>query len=172
MKKIKVKVLTEGCAPHISKKGDWIDLRSAEDVVINAPWAGQLNRPEQKYRAVTFEEHLIPLGVAMELPKGYEAIVAVRSSTYKNFGIILANHLGIIDNSYRGDDDQWFAPVIALRDTTIKKGSRICQFRIQLSQKATFWQKVKHLFSNGVEIELVNKLGNLNRGGHGSTGIN
>lgn len=172
MKKvIKVKVLTEGCSPAISPIGDWVDLRAAEDVYLKAPFAGQLNRPENKYRNITFDSYTIPLGVAMELPEGYEAVVAVRSSAFKNFGIILANHLGIIDNSYKGDNDQWFAPVIALRDTLIKKGSRICQFRIQLSQKATVWQRIKDVFSGGVEFEFVDSLGNSDRGGHGSTGV-
>lgn len=170
MKKIKVKVLTEGCTPVINDKGDWIDLRAAEDVNLKAPWAGLLNRREQETRKVNFESHLVPLGVAMELPDGYEAHIAMRSSSYKNFGIIMANHIGIVDNTYNGDGDQWFANVIALRDTSIKKGERICQFRIVLSQKATFWQRVKHLFTGGVKIELVDSLGNPNRGGHGTSG--
>lgn len=171
MKTIKVKVLVEGCEPAIIDKGEWIDLKAAEDITLSAPWAGLLNRQEKDKRKVTFENHLIPLGVAMELPKGYEAVVNSRSSTYKNFGVFLANGQGVIDNIYRGDNDQWFANMIALRDTTIHKGDRICQFRIQLSQKATFWQKLKYLFSSGVEIKIVNTLGNPDRSGHGSTGI-
>lgn len=171
MKKIKVKVLTEGCAPLISEKGEWLDLRAAEDVVLKGPFAGQLNRPEKKYRDIAIESYVVPLGVAMELPKGYEAHIVARSSLYKNFGVILANGKGIIDNEYKGDKDQWFAPVIALRDTTIKKGARICQFRIVLSQKATVWQRIKDIFSGGVELEFVDYLGNSDRGGHGSTGV-
>lgn len=171
MKKIKVKVLAEGCTPLINENGDWVDLRAAEDVTLKAPFAGQLNRPEKKYRDIAIESYVIPLGVAMELPKGYEAHVVARSSLYKNFGVILANGKGIIDNTYNGDNDQWFAPVIALRDTHIKKGDRICQFRIVLSQKATFWQKIKHLFGSGIKLEFVDYLGNSNRDGHGSTGI-
>lgn len=171
MKKIKVKILTKGCAPIINKKGDWIDLRSAEDVTLEAPYAGQLNRPEHKYRSVIFDEHLIPLGVAMELPEGYEAHIVARSSTFKNFGIILSNGKGIVDSVYNGDNDQWFAPVIALRDTKINKGDRICQFRIMLSQKATVWQRIKDVFSGGVKLEFVDYLGNPDRSGHGSTGI-
>lgn len=122
--------------------GDWIDLRSAKDINI------------KKY-----ELKLIPLGVAMELPKGYEANVVSRSSTYKNFGIIQANAFAIIDESYCGNDDQWFFAAVALRDTEIKKGDRICQFRINKKMPL-------------VEFEEVEKLNNKNRGGHGSTGIN
>ena len=84
MKTIKVKVLVEGCEPAIIDKGEWIDLKAAEEVTMSAPWAGLLNRQEKDKRKITFENYLIPLGVAMELPKGYEAVVNPRSSTYKN----------------------------------------------------------------------------------------
>lgn len=171
MKKIKVKVLVGGCAPLISEKGDWIDLRAAEDVNLQAPWAGLLNRREQETRKVSFDSSLVPLGVAMELPKGYEAHIVARSSTYKNFGVIVSNGKGIVDNVYNGDNDQWFIPVIAFRDTEIKKGDRVCQFRIVLSQKATVWQRIKDVFSGGVELEVVDYLGNSDRGGHGTTGV-
>ncbi|MBQ3393767.1 MAG: dUTP diphosphatase [Oscillospiraceae bacterium] len=122
-------------------KGDWIDLRRAETVELKAG-----------------EFRLIPLGVAMELPEGYEAHVAPRSSTFKNFGIIQANSIGIIDNSYNGDNDQWFYPALAVRDTVINRNDRICQFRIMEIQPA-------------VEFETVERLGNEDRGGWGSTGI-
>ena len=171
MKTIKVKVLVEGCEPAIIDKGEWIDLKAAEEVTMSAPWAGLLNRQEKDKRKITFENYLIPLGVAMELPKGYEAVVNPRSSTYKNFGMLLSNSQGVIDNCYKGDNDQWFANMIAFRDTTIHKGDRICQFRIQLSQKATFWQKLKWLFSSGVELVEVDSLNNEDRLGFGSTGI-
>lgn len=121
--------------------GDWIDLRAAEDVEIKAG-----------------EFKLIPLGVAMELPEGFEACVVPRSSTYKNFGIIETNSMGIIDNSYCGDDDYWFFPAYATRDTKINKNDRICQFRLQECQP-------------GIDFIEVGHLGNENRGGHGSTGI-
>lgn len=94
---------------YIDGKSDWIDLRSAEDVSMKAG-----------------EFKLIPLGVAMQLPKGYEAHIIPRSSTFKNFGVIQANHMGMVDESYCGDNDQWFFPAIAMRDTTIKAGDRIC----------------------------------------------
>jgi dUTP pyrophosphatase len=124
------------------EKGDWIDLRSA----INC-----------ELKAGDFK--LIPLGVAMELPKGYEAHVVPRSSTFKNFGIIQTNHKGVIDESYKGDNDQWFFPAYALRDTKININDRICQFRIQ--------KKMPKI--NFIEVE---KLNNNDRGGHGTTGTN
>lgn len=122
-------------------QGDWIDLRSAED-----------------YDLKDGEFKLLSLGVSMELPTGYEAHVAPRSSTYKNFGIICSNSFGIIDNSYCGDNDIWRFPAIALRDTHISKNDRICQFRIV--------EKMPD-----VEIVEVESLGNPDRGGIGSTGV-
>ncbi|NMW01857.1 dUTP diphosphatase [Bacillus safensis] len=138
---IKIKYLDE-TQTRISKieKGDWIDLRAAEDVAMK----------KEEFR-------LIPLGVAMELPGGYEAHVVPRSSTFKSFGIIQTNSMGVIDESYKGDNDFWFFPANALRDTQIKKGDRICQFRI---------------IEKMPEVELIEvyHLGNDDRGGHGSTG--
>ena len=94
----------------------------------------------------------------MKLPKGFEAVVLPRSSTYKNFGIIQTNHMGVIDNSYCGDNDEWKYPVVAMRNTVINVDDKICQFRIQLSQKATVWQKLKWLFCSGIKLVEVNKL--------------
>lgn len=121
-------------------KGDWIDLRSAETVHLKKG-----------------EFHLIPLGVGMKLPEGYEAHVVPRSSTYKNFKVIQTNHMGIIDNSYSGDSDQWMMPVIAMENTTINKNDRICQFRINEIQPE-------------IEFEVVEHLDDVSRGGFGSTG--
>lgn len=121
-------------------KGDWIDLRSAETIHLKKG-----------------EFHLIPLGVGMKLPEGYEAHVVPRSSTYKNFKVIQTNHIGIIDNSYSGDSDQWMMPVIAMEDTTINKNDRICQFRINEIQPE-------------IEFEVVEHLDDVSRGGFGSTG--
>jgi dUTP pyrophosphatase len=121
--------------------GDWIDLRAAQDI--------ELKKDEFK---------LIPLGVAMELPYGYEAHVAPRGSTFKNFGIIETNSVGVVDESYKGDDDQWFMPAYALRDTKINKDERVCQFRIMRKMPKV----------NFVEVD---ELGNDNRGAHGSTGV-
>lgn len=122
------------------EQGDWIDLRAAETTILNKD-----------------EFKLIPLGIAMELPKGYEAHVVPRSSTFKKWGIIETNSMGVVDESYKGDNDQWFFPAYALRDTIIEKNDRICQFRIV--------EKMPE-----IKIEEVNKLGNKDRGGHGSTG--
>lgn len=158
--------------PVISEKGDWIDLRAAEDVEIALPSAKREQQVNNvKLRKVTINNQLVSLGVAIKLPKGYEAIVAPRSSSYKNFGVILSNSIGVIDNSYCGPDDIWKFNAIALKPCTIKKGDRICQFRIQLSQKATIWQKIKWLFTNGVRIKVIHKFNDKNRGGIGSTGV-
>lgn len=175
--KIKVKVLMPGCMPSMIKKGDWVDLICADDVLLKAPQSGVLKDYIDAYgntskcRDVSFEIYNIPLGIAMQLPKGFEAIVAPRSSTPSKFGIICANSIGIIDGSYNGNNDEWKFPVIPLRHTFIETGSRICQFRIQLSQKATLWQKLKWFFSRKIEFIEVNDLGNPSRGGFGSTGI-
>lgn len=125
---------------YIDGKSDWIDLRAAEDVVLKQG-----------------EFKLIPLGVGMQLPKGYEAHVVPRSSTFKNFGVIQTNHMGVIDYTYSGDNDQWFMPVLAIRDTEIHVNDRICQFRIMENQPA-------------IEFNEVEKLGEQDRGGFGSTG--
>ena len=142
VKTIRIKYFTDKIErlTYIGGKSDWIDLRAAEEVSMKAG-----------------EFRLIPLGVAMELPKGYEAHVVPRSSTFKNFGIIQTNHRGIIDVSYCGDNDQWFMAAYALRDTVIHVNDRICQFRI-----------VEH--QPKLEFEETNTLGNADRGGHGSTG--
>ena len=169
--KIKVKILAEDAfqVPVITKQGEWIDLRAANDIELSAPYAVQARK--DKGREIIFDHAVVPLGVAMMLPKGYEAIVDSRSSIFKNFSVVLVNGQGIIDNTYCGDNDQWFAHVVAFAKTKIEKGDRICQFRIQLSQKATVWQKLKWLFTNGVRIKVVNRLGNPSRGGHGHSGI-
>lgn len=140
---IKVKMTEDGIQKFefIDKKSNWIDLRSAQDM---------------EFKQGEFK--LIPLGFSMQLPEGYEANILPRSSTFKNFGIIQTNGMGVIDSSYCGDEDYWFFPALAMRDTSVKKGDRICQFRIVESmQSAQFIQ--------------VDVLGNQNRGGHGSTGI-
>src|SRR5574344_2326919 len=124
--------------PSLSVNGDWIDLFAPE--YVNCVYERG-------------KSGIIDLGIAMQLPKGYEAIVAPRSSTFKHFGIILANSIGIIDNSYCGNTDYWKFPAIALRHTTIHYGDKIAQFRIQLSQKATIWQKIKWLFSNNITLK-------------------
>ena len=142
MEKIRIKYFSDQIEKltYIENKSDWIDLRAAKDV--------QLKKGEFA---------LIPLGVAMELPEGYEAHVAPRSSTYKNFGIIQTNSIGIIDHSYCGEEDEWKMSAYALRDTVIHKNDRICQFRIVEKQP-------------DFELVTVEHLKEKSRGGFGSTG--
>lgn len=144
METIKIKYFTDKIEKlcYIDGKSDWIDLRAAEDVALKAG-----------------EFKLIPLGVAMQLPQGYEAHIVPRSSTFKNFGIIQTNHQGVIDCSYCGDNDQWRMPVYAVRDTEIHVNDRICQFRIMENQPKIVFDEVEHL--EGAD-----------RGGFGSTGTN
>lgn len=175
--KIKVKVLTEGCMPEINPKGDWIDLKSAVDKDILAPQSGTLKKAILEdgtgvnIRDVSMETYYIPLGVAMGLPKGFEAIIDSRSSGPKKMGLFAPSGQGVVDNSYSGNNDEWNYICSPMRATSIKKGDRICQFRIQLSQKATMWQKIKWLLSSGIELVEVDDLGDNNRGGFGSTGV-
>lgn len=144
MEKIKIKYHTDEIEKlrYIDGKSDWIDLRAAEDVELKAG-----------------DFKLISLGVSMELPKGYEAHIVPRSSTFKTWGIIQTNSMGIVDESYRGDSDIWKMPVYVTRDTVIHKNDRICQFRIIEHQPTIEFDEVKHL--DGDE-----------RGGFGSTGKN
>ena len=139
---LKVKYFSEDIEKlrYIDGKSDWIDLRSAADVELKAG-----------------EFKLIPLGSAIELPQGYEAHVVPRSSTFKNFGVLQVNSMGVIDETYCGDNDQWFMPVLAVRDTKICVNDRICQFRIMEHQPALTFEQVDHL--EGAD-----------RGGFGSTG--
>ncbi len=174
---IKVLLKTEGCFPQQFKQGDWFDLCLAEDVNFKAPQAnkmhirnkGKENAEEVRTRDVDFHWYYAKLGIAMQLPEGYEAIVEPRSSTFRKYGILCASSMGVIDNSYSGDNDEWYFPMVATRSITIPQGTRIAQFRIQLSQKATFWQKLKWLFSSKVELKQVKALNNKDRGGLGST---
>ena len=142
MQKIRIQYLNDEIKrlAYIDGKSDWIDLRAAEDVVLKKG-----------------DYALIHLGVAMQLPEGYEAHIVPRSSTYKNFGIIQTNSMGLIDESYCGDNDQWFMPALAMRDTKICKNDRSCQFRIMKHQPV-------------LEFEAVDVLGHGDRGGFGSTG--
>lgn len=127
---------------YIGNGSDWIDLRAAEDVKMK-----------------TGEWKLIKLGVGMKLPDGYEAHIVPRSSTFKKFGVIQTNHIGIIDNSYSGEDDEWMFSAYALRDTEIHCNDRICQFRIMENQPRICFEEVDHLDETS-------------RGGFGSTGAN
>ena len=175
--KIKVLEKTEGCMPVIFKQGDWIDLRLAEDVTLHCPKACKLHRRkdkgkeinmEERTRDVIFESCIANLGICMQLPEGYEAPVIPRSSSFKKYGILQTNSYGLIDCSYCGDEDEWKMPMVATRTVTIPKGTRIAQFRIQLSQKATVWQKIKWLLSSPkISFIKVDSLGNKNRRGLG-----
>lgn len=170
--KIKVKVLTNGCMPVINEKGDWIDLRAAKDVEIKAAQAGvQYQENGEKYRDVFIPVQYIPLGVAIKLPDGFEAIIASRSSGPKKLGVFIPSGKGIVDNVYCGNDDEWMYVASPMNNTKICQFDRVCQFRIQLSQKATVWQKIKWLFSSGIELIEVDNLKSENRRGLGSTGV-
>jgi len=180
--KIKVRELTKGLyteakdeqgniTPFVNPKGDCIDLRAAEDYIFKAPLAERLKQHDNtKYREVSFDKQLIKLGIAMQLPKGFSAIIRQRSSTTKKLGLLMATS-GYVDNSYNGNNDEWGFYCIALQATSIHKGDRICQFMIVPNQYATIWQKIKWLFSNKITFEWVEGLNNENRGGHGSTGV-
>ena len=140
--KIQIKYFDKGIEKitNIEGKSDWFDLRAAETITLKAG-----------------DFALIPLGVGMILPEGYEANIVPRSSTFKNYGIIQTNHYAVIDNSYSGDNDQWRFPAYATRDITINKNDRICQFRINKKQPTFDFEEVEHL-------------NDTDRGGFGSTG--
>lgn len=142
METIRIKYFSEEIEKlnYIDGKSDWIDLRASEEV--------ELKRGEFR---------LIRLGVGMKLPEGFEAHIVPRSSTFKNFGIIQTNHMGVIDESYCGDHDQWMFPALAVRDTVIHVNDRICQFRIMKHQPQIVFEETETL--DGVD-----------RGGFGSTG--
>ena len=171
--KIKVKLFDPKCNITINEKGDWFDLKTRCNYIYQKPQAGvQYQQAGNKFRDVEVNRALLPLGIAMKLPEGIEAILAPRSSTGLKYGIIQANSFGVIDNSYSGNIDEWKLPVFALGSGNIPAYTRICQFRIQLSQKATFWQKLKWMFTNKIEFEYVDNLDSESRGGFGSTGTN
>lgn len=140
LKEIKVKYFSDVEPLEKINNGDWIDLRAAEKTELRQG-----------------EFRLIPLGVGMILPDRYEANIVPRSSTFKKWGIIQTNHFAVIDNSYSGDNDQWYYPVYATRDTVIEKNDRICQFRINAVQPSIQFNVVEHLNAD-------------DRGGFGSTG--
>lgn len=142
---VQIKVFDEACRPEAIENGDWIDLKAMEDVFLGMG-----------------EFRLIPLGVAMKLPAGYEAHIAPRSSTFKNYGLIMTNSVGVVDNSYCGPNDMWKMPVLklgaGLKGPLIKKGERICQFRIIKKQP-------KIVFEDSTLEDQKD------RGGFGSTGV-
>lgn len=123
------------------KNGDWIDLRSAEEVILKAG-----------------DFKIISLGISMKVPAGYEAHIAPRSSTFKNFGVLQTNGVGVIDESYCGDNDVWGMPVLAMRDTVIHRGDRICQFRLMPKMGPVKFTETDYMYQDS-------------RGGFGSTGV-
>ena len=139
---IKIKYFTDDIDElrYVDDKSDWIDLHASETVTLHAG-----------------EFRLIPLGIAVALPEGYEAHIVPRSSTFKNYGILQTNSMGVVDCTYRGDGDQWYMPAYATRDVTIEKNARICQFRIERNQPR-------------LKFVRVERLEGPDRGGFGSTG--
>lgn len=142
MLEIKIKYVSDIKPIEVNEIGDWIDLRAGKDMDLEP-----------------LDFVYIPLGVCMQIPKGYTAIIAPRSSTFKKWGIIQTNSIGVVDESYCGDNDEWCLPVLAIRRTHIHKNDRICQFRL-----------VKK--TEPIDFTRVNTLGNTDRGGLGSTGVN
>lgn len=143
MEEIRVKYFVDGIDElrYVDGKSDWIDLHAAEDVTLRAG-----------------EFRLIPLGIAVALPEGWEAHIVPRSSTFRNYGLLQTNSMGVVDCTYRGDGDQWFFPAYATRDARIEKNARICQFRIERNQPQLRFVRAEHL--EGPD-----------RGGFGSTGL-
>ena len=169
--KIKVKLFEEGKMPQVNEKGDLFDVFARTKVTLNAPQAGVQHRVNnEKVRDVTFNSTLIGLGFAMEIPQGFKANLYPRSSTYSKWGIIFGNHVGQIDSTYCGNNDEWKVNTIALRATEIHIGDKIAQFEIVPSSKATCWQKFKWLFSSKIEFVEVECLEHHDRGGFGTTG--
>lgn len=169
--KIKVKILEGGFMPTVSDNGDWIDLKAAESIKLECPKAEILKKQgENKYRKVIFSPQKIRLGVAMKLPKGFEAIIAPRSSSFKYWKFSQPNSVGVIDNTYCGPNDEWKMLALPFEDAEIIRGQRICQFRIQPSQKASVWQKLKWLFSSNIKFVECEDFDSPDRGGLGSSG--
>jgi dUTP pyrophosphatase len=157
--KIYVKIHNEKC--KLESFGNWIDLRSSETISLKK-----------------FESKLIDLGVSMKLPKYYQGNIVPRSGTYKNFKMLQTNHYGVVDgptkitSGYSGNNDRWKFSALAIEDTYINEGDRICQFEIKPTMFAPFLVKLKWLFSSGIEIIYVDNLSSEDRGGFGSTGKN
>lgn len=153
--KVKVKEIVNGCMPKkFGGISDCFDLILGEDIKLKKG-----------------EVYVARLGIAAELPKGMVAKLYSRSSSSSKLGVNLANGIGFIDNAYKGDTDEWKAPLYAFKAVVIPKGTRVCQFEVVPSQFATIWQKLKWLLSSKVLLEPVKKLGNKDRKGLGSTGL-
>lgn len=140
-KTLKIKRLNDKAGVVVGTAGEWIDIAIPETV--------EFKKGEPKF---------IKLGIAVKLPKNHEAIIAERSSTFGRYGLILTNSIGVIDNAYCGNDDEWGAMFYPTRDITVNTGTRLLQFRIQKCQPE-------------IKVEYVDDLKGANRGGFGSTGV-
>ena len=160
MPKIKIKYFEAGV--KLEQHGNWIDVKSSI--------TEHLNPVHVENQSIVAPLNMIPLGFAMKLPKYYEAHLVPRSSTFKHFASIQANHIGIIDETYCGEEDEWKMPLLSFEDIIINRGERIGQFRIELSQDAPWYAKLKWLFDGKVKLIEVDKLASKSRGGFGSTG--
>lgn len=155
--KIYVKLHNKNC--ELTSFGNWIDLKSSETLIL---------------KKLDFK--IVDLGVSIKLPKYYQGNIVPRSGTYKNFKLIQTNHYGVVDgptkteSGYSGNNDRWKFAALAIDDTHINEGDRICQFEIRPTMFAPFWVKLRWLFSSGIEIVYVDNLDSDDRGGFGSTG--
>ena len=171
--KIPVKLYNGQVLPKVIQEGDWIDIAITSEVQLQGPTADTLkrsraNKQDISVREVNFHPQKISLDMAMELPAGFEAVVLPRSSTFNKYGLDLGNTEGVIDQTYKGNNDIWGATIKPYRTITIPAQTRLFQFRIQLSQKATRAQKLKWLLWNGkIEFVEVEDLGNKDRKGFG-----
>lgn len=160
IRKIRYCLITPGCNPVVNENGNAFDLRVAKGAKLNAPTV-------QEDGTVKFDTVMLPLGIAMELPKGCKADVKPRSSMFKKWKVLQTNSIGLIDNSYCGDTDEWKLPLIAMEKTHINKGDRLCQFEIRPAQTATLWEKFLWLITTSYQFVEVESLGNKARGGFG-----
>ena len=164
--KIKIKYTNPNTNHKISIHGDWIDCKAAKTYNFKGMYVNSNGN-------VVTDFQVIDLGIAMELPKGFEGIMSARSGLYKEKFIMQTNGIGVEDNSYCGNGDIWKFPAvnISFKDNIIEEGDRICQFRIQPNQFAPWYVKLKWLFTSKIEFQEVDILNNNNRGGLGSTGL-
>ena len=193
--KVYVQLLNKGCHIYENPKGDLFDLRAGQTVDMHCPQVDERYKKDgEYYRDAHFTSTLIPLGVRILMPKGCKANVYPRSGTYKNYNVLLTNSVGQIDWAYNGPKDEWKVNYVALGPCHIEgprpayesdyldnnltiidgyvQGDRIAQFEVVLSQKATLWQKLKWLFSKGIEIVYVDNIeGVTDRGGFSSSGV-
>ena len=179
--KIKIKYHNQNC--KIEQHGNWIDLKSAETIELNYP--KQIEKypvgfdlmkssynsiEENRFYITEFDSKLVPLGVSMKLPKYFEANIVPRSSLFLKKGLIQGNHYAVIDDAYSGTFDIWKYSVIALNDTIISEGERICQFSTRISMNAPWYVKLRWLFNSKIKFVEVDNLDDKDRGGFGNSG--